>query len=62
MVSSISMSHGPQHGLWWQYRHINMALWCIRNTDPDRNLGGSMDLDITVASGGSTGYSHQYGP
>jgi len=35
---------------------------CCRVTDPDMVLCGCMGLDLTIASGGSTGYSHQAVP
>lgn len=33
-----------------------------RTMDPDKALGGSLDLDINMASGDTTGHSNKYGP
>ena len=38
----------------------NMASSCDQPTNPDKELGGSLDREhITMASGGSAGYQHQ---
>lgn len=33
---------------------------CSKASDPDVALSSSKDLDITMASGGNSGHSHQY--
>lgn len=35
---------------------------CRKNMDPDMATGSSSKPDITVALGGNTGHSDQYGP
>jgi hypothetical protein len=42
-------------------RDSNTAPGCHRIMDPDVALGSNKDPDISVASGGNTGHSHQYG-
>lgn len=59
------MDPGFTHGFWrqqhrpWTSMKINTDPCCRRTTDPNMVLGGSMALDITMASGGSTGHSDQ---
>ena len=52
------------YGLWWYHdsQGINTDPCYGRATDQDVALGGSMGLDITMASGSSTGRSHQAAP
>jgi hypothetical protein len=41
----------------------NMASSCDQPTNPDKELGGSLDREhITMASGGSAGHADQYDP
>jgi hypothetical protein len=40
----------------------DLSSGCGRPSDPDVALGGSTGLNITVASGGSTGHSDQVTP
>lgn len=43
-------------------RNSDLRPGCSRVSDPDVALGGSTGLDITMASGGSTGHSDQFAP
>lgn len=75
IAPSGTTSHGHQYGVGMQHRPLTSAQPSVVsqakdiNTNPghskimhlDTALRGSMDLDI-IASGGSTGHSHQHGP
>jgi hypothetical protein len=43
-----------------QIMDINTDPRCIKASDPDVALTSSKDPDITMASGGNVGHSHQY--
>lgn len=73
MVSGDSIAHRHPHGLRPESahamtlsmlsggstdHHINMAHCYSRTMDLDMALGGSTELNITKASGGSIGHSH----
>lgn len=76
MASSDSLGHSHKHGFWLQHRQRSSAIssvvtWAIdikidpdysRALVPDMAFSGSMDLDITMASGDSIGHLYQHGP
>lgn len=75
MVSSVSMCHRPQHGLWWQCRpwtstrlqvtvqatHINMASGGNPNIHTTMASCSNTDYRCPLASGGSTGLGYPHG-
>ena len=60
------LQHGPQISVWpsvvSRATGINTDPSCSLISDPDMALGGSMDSDIPMASGGSAGHIHQHVP
>lgn len=44
-----------------QVIYINIDPSCVRNIDPNMVPSNSLGLDVTMAPGGGTGYSEQYG-
>ena len=71
-----SRDHRHKHGFWRQHRpwasvRPLVLIWamvidtdpsCSSTRDPDMALGGRTNSDISMAPGGSTGYSDQHNP